>query len=365
MAERSEQRTRRVAAPTLAELADAGRANNFDFIRFVAASLVILAHSFPVSYGTSHREILYRMSRGQTHFGSLAVAVFFVISGFLITMSYEHSKGPFDFLVKRALRIFPGLVVVVVLSAFVLGALVTELPVREYFAHPQTYGYLENALLRAFQTGLPGVFLDLPLPVLVNGSLWTLWYEFLCYLAILALGVAQLLRPAVLLTLLAFALVGYRLVPPLAEYALYFKFFAFFAGGALAYLLRRRLTLTTGSAVGSLVLLAITMRVGGFNVAFAIAGSYLTLFVAFAPWLPATRFAKHGDFSYGLYLYAFPIQQIVSMLFLPNVSWWKNLLVAYPFALACAAASWHLVERPALSLKGRFLRRAHATRAAE
>jgi peptidoglycan/LPS O-acetylase OafA/YrhL len=105
------------------------------------------------------------------------------------------------------------------------------------------------------------------------------------------------------------------------------------------------------------------MRVGGFNGAFAIAGAYLTLFVAFARWLPATGFAKHGDFSYGLYLYAFPIQQLVARLFLPNVSWWKNLLVAYPIALICAAASWHLVERPALSLKDRFLRRVRATRA--
>lgn len=344
-----------------------GRKNNFDFLRFLAATLVVFTHSFGLSPAGSAIDPLAYISQGHAHSGSLAVATFFVISGFLITMSYENTRGNREFLLKRSLRIFPGLAVVVVLSMLLLGPVFTSHSLTAYFSDTRTYSYLSNIALFRMQQDLPGVFTANRLPVQVNGSLWTLWYEFVCYLGVLILGMLGWLRwkPILLLLCIGLAItVDYSSVPVLWRLNDYLSFLRwqedylellpYFAGGALFYLLRERIPMSPLLALAALLLLLVTMRTDAFNQVFVVAGTYLILFLAFSRGLQLGHFSKRGDFSYGIYIYAFPVQQAVTHVLAPDLTWLGHFAIAYPITLLFAIASWHWVESPALAMKKRL-----------
>lgn len=352
--------------PTLAARLQ-GRDNNFDFLRFFAASLVIFSHAFGLAQGKGSHEPLAVLTQDHVSLGSFAVAVFFVVSGFLITMSYDNSAGNREYLLKRCLRIFPGLAVVLLVTALVIGPLVTILPLPSYFAAPQTWGYLGNILLFDMDEHLPGVFRDNPHAPIVNGSLWTLWYEFVCYLLVMLLGWLGWLRWQVMAFVVAASVIvriNLSGVPVLWHLndaftwlrwqSDYLDLLPYFASGALLYQLRHRIPLSGGLALVALGVLVAGALTGHFPQAFVLAGGYFILYLAFAPWLKLGRFAKYGDFSYGLYIYAYPVQQAVSHFLGAAVTWWSNALIAYPIVVLCAAASWHWVEGPALASKKRL-----------
>lgn len=165
------------------------RDNNFDFLRFLAAALVIFSHSFAL---TAMPYEPYAWLSGYATFGMLAVNIFFILSGFLITKSWLDNPKILIFLKKRILRIMPGLFVAVVFTILVIGPLVTTLSFKEYLFNPMTKQYFNNALL-SVSFFLPGVFADNLYKGAVNGSLWTLPIEFRLYMAVLALGVFRLL----------------------------------------------------------------------------------------------------------------------------------------------------------------------------
>jgi len=174
------------------------RTNHFDVIRLIASILVVFSHSFNLSHGKvlgKQYEPLMQLSRGKITLGGIAVLVFFVISGFLITASFDKDKNLLSFFRKRCLRIYPGLIVVVILTAFVLGPLMTELPLWDYFKNPETYSYLLNNIgFIRYQDFLPGVFQYNIVPNYINGSLWTLKYELLCYISTALLGYLGFLK---------------------------------------------------------------------------------------------------------------------------------------------------------------------------
>ena len=152
------------------------RKNNFDIIRFLASLMVVWFHSYPLTLGiTGGTDQLAFLTGGQVTFGGLAVMIFFIISGFLITMSYDRSNDLTKFTKARILRIFPGVIFVVLLSTFVLGPLVTNIELKEYLTNFQTYKYLLAMSLYKMQYALPGVFETNVYQISVNGSLWTLW----------------------------------------------------------------------------------------------------------------------------------------------------------------------------------------------
>ena len=150
------------------------RSNNFDLIRLIAAAMVVFAHSFILLEGKHDHEPIFAMTGGVTGAGQVGVDIFFVISGFLITKSFQNSISVSDYALKRLLRIFPALVVLLLITVFVFGPLVTSQSMLEYFSTPSTYSYLTNVRLLRLQYELPGVFTDNPYPRAVNGSLWTL-----------------------------------------------------------------------------------------------------------------------------------------------------------------------------------------------
>ncbi|TQF12712.1 acyltransferase [Myxococcus llanfairpwllgwyngyllgogerychwyrndrobwllllantysiliogogogochensis] len=335
--------------PTLSECLE-GRGNNLDFLRFAAATGVIVSHSFPLGEGPQGSpEPLTVFTHGQVSLGLVCVAVFLVISGVLITRSWERTRDVRSFVLARTLRIFPGLAVSLLLTTLVLGAAFTTCPLGEYFTAPDTYRFLlRNFTLVNPQWNLPGVFEGNVYPSAVNGSLWTLMYEVGFYLLVLGLGVTGLLRKELALAgwcvtaVLSFLHIG-RLGfwPVLGLY---------FGGGLVLYLWRERVRMSPWLAGACVLVLTATSMAGkGLPVAIGSCGAYLVLYLAFLPSRLA-HFGRHGDFSYGLYIYAFPVQQTVTAMLGGPMPWWWNAALSLPVTLLLAMMSWRYIEQPAIAL---------------
>jgi len=336
------------------------RANNFDALRLLAAATVIFSHSFLIAEGNDHREPLIVMSGNQSIFGLAGVFVFFAISGFLVTQSYEATRAPLAFLAKRALRIFPGLFVALVVSGFVLAPLVSTLPLAEYFRRPEPWRYVFwNMLLDLRQHELPRtMFVNNPVGLEINGSLWTLRYEVEMYLMVLVLGVARLLILPVMLGLLALGLACIYF-PSLDVLGGWGWTLSFFASGMILYRLRDTRILDARIALAALVALILTVRFGGFIQFFSLTGCYLAIFLALDRRLPVIPAARFGDLSYGLYIYGWPSEQAVIWALGGHAAWWQVSGLGLLLAGVMAFLSWHLIERPALSLKQGSSRPAH------
>ncbi len=325
------------------------RANNLDLLRLAAALGVILSHAFPLARGGDWAEPVFRISGGQTTLGHACVLTFFGLSGFLITASFQRSGGARRFVLARALRILPGLAVVLLCTAFVIGPLAGRLGLGTYLLDPAPYAYVADGLLFRFRGELPGVFGDVPFPRAVNGSLWTLSFEVACYLVVLALGVTRLLRLPVLvpIVLVLAGMVRFWVGGSATILGLPF------AAGALLQLSGLRLR----GDVAALCALscAASLLTRGFDLVFGLLGTYLVLAVGLAPArLVRDLRGRVGDLSYGTYLWAFPVEQTAAQLLGRDVTWWGILLLATPPTLLLAWLSWHLVERPCEALRWRL-----------
>lgn len=340
---------------------DSPRDNNFNLLRMLAALAVLISHSFPLALGPQAIEP-FKASLGMT-LGTLAVGIFFTISGYLVTASLISRPSLADFALARARRIYPGLWVAIVLTVFGLGAVFTTLALSEYLSHPRTWFYVlkNGTLLFGFVDRLPGVFATLPYPGVVNGSLWTLPIEVRLYVALAALQAALLwcwrrrrgapIGPLVLCVAAAL-LAALAWEGAAASSAL--RFSAMFFVGAALQLYRDRVAFSwPGLAAGLVVLSACSVHTGLFTLAFVSAGAYVVLCLAVLPggWL--RRYNRLGDYSYGVYIYAFPVQQLVAAVC-------TGIGVAGLFAastvctLVLAVLSWHLVESPALRRAGQL-----------
>lgn len=336
-----------------------GRVNHFNLLRFVAAFSVLVSHAFPIALGPDAVQPLERLLAGKT-LGAVAVIVFFAISGYFIAQSYDRSRSAGVFLSARGLRLFPGLIIMLCLTVIV-GAALTTLPATGYWPGALDY-LLRGATLFAMTYDLPGVFATNPYGGAVNGSLWTLRHEVACYLTVLAAGMLRL--PGRVVSVLAvvglavFSVSGAeRIVGSGAVVALAGLALPFWIGSAL-YFWRDRVP-------HSLVLLALLALVAGmsrgtplWDAALAAALAYGAIWAGFAQARPLLSFNRIGDFSYGIYIYAFPVQQVAAQFGAQTPA--LNMVVAAPVVLLLAALSWHLIEEPALRLKprGRARRRA-------
>ncbi|HTC18731.1 MAG TPA: acyltransferase [Stellaceae bacterium] len=336
------------------ETAALSRDNNFDALRLIAAVSVIFSHSFFIAEGNEMHEPLIWLTGRQAILGLAGVFVFFAISGFLVTQSWEHTASPARFLAKRCLRIFPGLFVALVLSSFVLSAIVTTLPLMEYFRRPEPYLYVVHNMELSVETHeLPGVmFVDNPVGLEVNGSLWTLRYEFMMYLMVLGLGWLRLLNLWVCLALLALGMACIYF-PALDVLGGWGWMLSFFASGMVLYKLRDTRIFDDRVALLALLGLAASIPLRQFILLFPLFGCYLALYLALHPRLPRFKAARYGDLSYGLYIYGWPSEQLVIWLQGGHAPWWRVFLPALALASCLAFLSWHLIEAPALRLKPR------------
>ena len=335
-----------------------GKDNNLNLIRFVCASLVIFSHSW-VLLGSPDPAQVYLHS---WNLGDIAVRSFFFLSGYLILKSGLRGSDAEEFLAARVLRIFPALIVAVLACVFVLGPLLSVLPMRDYFVDPITWKFLREMVLYKTQDILPGVFAQGHLLKQVDGVLWTLPIEWTLYIATvvfcLAIRGKSFWGEAPIRTLLiTIAAIGLTIqMMPLAEPLRVRSAVFYFVLGAICYSLRKWIFLSVPVAV---LLAGVNLALFGFhwygigNQLFPVTLGYLLLTLGFHPAVLVRSFHRFGDYSYGLYIFAFPIQQ-AEIIFLHNS--WMLFPASYPPALLAAVLSWHYIEKPCLSLKNRLRR---------
>lgn len=346
-----------------------GRDNNFNLIRFLAAAMVIVAHSYTLTV-QSWKQIPLPFIR-DVHLGGLAVEIFFITSGFLISMSFLRQSNIWLYLEARILRIFPALIVAVLFTSLVLGPIFTKLSLGEYFTHTDLYEYIlinSTLILNIVQIRyeLPGVFTENLLPVAVNGSLWTLPYEVWMYIMLLIIGVIRILnnrkRFNIFFALFVLSyLVGSMFLLESAFYAkldTYANFALYFLMGTFFYVNRNWIPINGYILLTSwLVLWLLRFSISIYDVFYYFALSYGVFWLALVPGGFIRRFNRLGDYSYGLYIYAFPIQQAIIALF-PAISPVFLIVLAFFVTLFFAVVSWHVIEKPALSYKGDVYQRA-------
>ena len=337
-----------------------GRDNNFNLVRFLAAFTVLWSHSYALTVGPGAEPWVRWI--GYTPAG-IAVDAFFITSGFLVTASLLRLDDFKAFVRARALRIFPALVVMSVLLALVMGPVFTRLSLEEYFRDSATWKFLfKNAtVLTGVKFTLAGVFEYNPMDKTVNGSLWTLPFELRCYLTLaLVWWVAKFARHEALRRFTRIVVVGTALllvafwVSRAVDYRHWhtFRLFFMFFCGTGFWLFRDRVPMDKrwfAAAAGVLLAGAVWPR--AFFWVYPPTIAYIVLYLAYVPGGFIRGFNRLGDYSYGIYIYAFPVQQMLVASF-PGIPVAQMFVGASVFTLALAIFSWHLVEKPMLARKG-------------
>lgn len=338
---------------TDAELRSDG--NAFTLMRWILASTVMFSHGWDLTQlwrGLDPSVPILGMPVSR-----LAVALFFSLSGYLVIGGLLRRGVP-TFLVNRALRLLPGLWVMLLVVPVILWLLFSEMPARVFFTAPQTRDFvLLNGSLLGGGYLLPGIFTNIP-TLGVNGSLWTIPHEVRCYLALAGLAAVGLAQPRNRLTgLILVAAVVHLVVPEafMPDLAITRRLSFAFLLGVFAWLWRERIVLSWPIAlagVGAALLVPVHWQVqmSAMQIAFA----YLLLVSAFR--LPAavrSASQKLPDYSYGIYIYAYPAQQVAVSFGVSDPL--LNIVCGFALTLPFAAASWHFVEAPALAMKRKML----------
>ena len=330
--------------------------NSFHLIRLLLAIAVLYRHSFDL-LAAGHADVVLDLIPPRTHLGRIALCFFMVVSGFLVARSWTQSQRWRDFLLRRGLRVYPGFVVAACFSAFVAAPLGSANP----------GGYLDAIDLVGFLVGtaqldklsIPPSFLGNPYPGPVNGSLWSIKIEFECYLGLMALGLLGVFRRRGLMLaifgamLIAHAVQGY--VPSSFDrFAHHLQLSTFFMAGVVAYLYRDRIKRSYGwLEIAGLVTLCTAILEIGFVELLPLTGTYLLLYLAYEPRLLSFQFGRRVDLSYGIYLYAWPVQQLLVQAFGAALNPYTLSVLALLGSGGLAWLSWSFVERPFLALKQR------------
>ena len=324
--------------------------NAFNLLRIIAALAVIFSHQFPV---TATQPPLWLNSN---MVGGVAVMTFFTISGYLVMLSWLRQPRFLLYAGKRLLRLWPGMLVAVVVGALVLGPVFTSLPVQEFLVHPATFDHWRNLLLVKAYENLPGVFSDNPLAGLMNGPLWTIPMELLCYAVLGVAGMIGLLRWRPLATVIGLSYLAFFLTQRNADLTgtmrHWFEYPAYFVYGSLIALYGN-----VFATHGSKLLLALAPVAAALFFWAKLEHSAgllflppLLIFLGLKRGTLFTWLHRTGDPSYGIYVLGCPIEQVVQAL-LPEQSFVVRMLLAMAFSIAAGYVSWHAVEAPAMRLK--------------
>jgi peptidoglycan/LPS O-acetylase OafA/YrhL len=340
------------------------RDNNFNLLRMVAATAVLVSHAYPLALGANATEPLTYFL-GMT-LGTLAVCSFFAISGYFILQSFDRKRDLTEFTAARILRIYPGLFAALFLTVFVLGPIFTEVSVGAYFSHPETLLYIpRNLSLIALQYELPGVFGANPYAGAINGSLWTLVYEVACYAMVAGVGLCGIASNTSRFAVFLIAYCGIYLILSVLELhssrldVAQQLSLPFVIGMSLFYF-REYLRLRLDLLIAVIGVTFFSYGLPWFSQVFMFAWCYVLLYIGFAKVRPLLVYNRLGDYSYGMYIYAFPVQQVVVVISkgctpLELMTW------AFVPTLGLAVLSWHLIEKRSTAQRAAvtlFLKRA-------
>jgi peptidoglycan/LPS O-acetylase OafA/YrhL len=348
------------------------KSNSLDFLRFVLAAFVLVTHGFDLA-GAGH-DPLARATGFQESFARLAVGGFFALSGFLIARSYASTSSIWRFVWRRALRIMPGFWVCLIVTVLVFAPAIYWIENRTFdgflsMSGPSLAGYLFNNFTTRIDQHTIGTLLrTAPLSNAINGSLWTLYNELRCYLIVAVLGLLGATRerrwlfPMLLAGLFALHLfyVAQGDAPATELPVLRPSFVSqlcYFFGGATLWAYADRVSMRAPVVLAVVGAVLATWLFGAYYRLFdVLAWPYLLLWLGAK--LPITRWARFGDFSYGLYIYAFPLQQMLVILGVGAFGLGALVAASFVATMIFAIPSYHLIEAPALRLKDAFARRA-------
>ena len=321
------------------------RSNNLNLVKFIAALFVIISHAYPLCKGAEYNDILSDLSRNSIAFGSLAVAIFFMSSGFFVTKSLLKSKDSKKYLHNRFIRIFPPLWFTLIVCILVCGLFFSTYSLGKYFLSSDFFKYCLNFILIPIHN-LPGVFMNNIYPGVINGPLWTLPIEFVCYLVLLLAYKLNLVNKKIykyvsLLVIVAF--VGINLIP-LSIKGYIQPCFLFF-WGSFYWIYRDKITMNNTYFLISLVAFVLLIVLGYGQVASFLFVRYLTLYIAFCLPQCNNRLASLGNLSYDIYLCGWPIQQMVISLFGGSMLVGMNILISIPLSILVGYITYSLVEK--------------------
>lgn len=334
-----------------------GHASGFDYMRLFLSLSIVSLHSGIICYGLkADQAIFMSAARPLVRF---VLPAFFALSGFLVSGSLERSKTLGMFLGLRVLRIYPALAVEVLLSAIILGPMITTVALQDYFSDPKFFLYLRN-VVGDVHFYLPGVFAGNPEPDIVNGQLWTIPFELGCYIVLAGLAILGLKRQrwvapcGVIVITIAYLLTTLLrhhwtivFVPGAINGAL---LIATFLSGVTIYFYRDVLPWSFATFAIAAITAAVFLGFLPYGDFFApVPVAYATVYLGLLN--PNRRMLRGADYSYGIFLYGFTVQQAIWFAFPFAREWLINMLISVPAVVLVAALSWYCVERPAQGLR--------------
>ncbi|HEY1682743.1 MAG TPA: acyltransferase [Candidatus Tumulicola sp.] len=333
------------------------KSNAIGFLRLFLAVIVVWSHGKALT----GQEPIMAYSHDTFSAAFLAVSCFFVLSGFLITRSGESLNRPARFMWHRVLRIYPGFWVCLLVTAFLFA------PIMYFIQSGTLHGYLlspdgplsyvyKNAPAFGGQTDIKNLITSGPFPGQIDMSLWTLPWETACYILVALFGLFAVHRSprsvpivTVALILAMFAMETVMRHAPIFQFVYPLYLFIVFGLGSSAYLFRSRIPTRWPLALAATIVVFVALPTPFCRTVVPIPMAYLTLYAAMR--VPIRSFDRRVDLSYGLYIYSVPIQYVLVMLGAQRFGSALYFLCTMAVALAFAAASWFVIEKPALSLR--------------
>lgn len=328
--------------------------NNLNWIRLILSSFVIVGHSYAIAPVVGAQDIIGSWL-GFTYSGSLSVKIFFFVSGLLVCNSLLNNDSPVRYVVSRFFRIVPALFVLLLLTVFIVGPLVTASTLTEYFSDKEVFTYFFNNinLFSEAYYYLPGVFENNPHAKALNGSLWTLSKEVEMYSFLLALSMLGFLNKKILASVVLGCVVVLPIVDPTLLFSMYtaqpevFYLPSCFALGCLAALWKGKLEINLVMLLGLILITYLLKDTTAYHMIFYIATFYFFMFIS-----DRRHFSfptLNVDISYGVYIYGFLIQQLVVFYF-PGTGYLFNTVVSLAVCYPVAYLSCKFVEEPSIKL---------------
>lgn len=335
------------------------RKNAFDLLRLLLALLVVITHSYFIG-GYHIREPLDKFSQGQTNFGELGVMSFFALSGFLITASFERTGNILAFASHRILRIFPGFWVCLLVIALGITPLIYWLKgmPADYLTgdNSSIHFVLSNFFLQIKQWSIKNTIIGAAYPDSLDGSLWSLYPEFLCYMATIVCGYLGLFNRNKLLYLITFICIMVFFVinfnyfksfgPTLLRLSPALKLYASYMAGSIVYVYKDQLIFDLKGSIFALLFALMLLKFGGFHLVspLLIAIVLINIFQSF------TVHLKY-DISYGVYIYSFPVQQVLFVLIANRLPVGVFIMLSFGLSAILGFLSYTIIEKPAISLR--------------